>query len=483
MRTRRARYILALVVVAAAVAGGVVWRSLSGPATSVAPATAQVARRDLRATVTATGTIRAQVGAEVKVGSRVSGRVEQLAVQVGDRVSAGQVIAVLQHDDLRAAVEKASADLSAAESRAGQVAVDLRILRESVNETVAREDARLSSARAKRQLVVGGPRPEEVSQAESGVRQAEANFELAKSNADRVQRLHQDGLLARRDLDAALRDLNVAGAQLQAAQQQLQLVLQRYRPEDVQIAHDDVRQAEVGLALARADLGREASKERELAAAQQAVRAAQAALSIAQTNLGYATITAPIGGVVASVSTQQGETVTAGSATSQAPTFVTIIDLNRLEAHAFVDETDIGKVQPGQEVTFTVDAAPDREFRGKVVAIYPKAVVQLNVVTYDVAIAVDEPGGALRPDMTATITITAAKREQVLAVPNQAVRREDGQRVVYVLQGDRYVRHPVQVGWRDKTHTEILGGLSEGARVVIDNLDTAAGLASPSGAK
>ncbi|MEO0107889.1 MAG: HlyD family efflux transporter periplasmic adaptor subunit, partial [candidate division WOR-3 bacterium] len=85
------------------------------------------------------------------------------------------------------------------------------------------------------------------------------------------------------------------------------------------------------------------------------VQPARAALRIAEANLGYATITAPMGGVVASVSTQQGETVTSGSAAAQAPTFVTIIDLSRLQVDAYVDETDIGKVQAGQEATFTVD--------------------------------------------------------------------------------------------------------------------------------
>jgi HlyD family secretion protein len=477
LKTRRA-VILAMLVVGLSVAGAVLWRSIGSRGHVAPPATALAARRDLRATVTATGTIRAQVGAEVRVGARISGRVEHLAVQVGDRVSAGQVIAVVEHDDLQAAVDKARADLAAAESRAAQTAVDLRILRESVGEAIIRQDAQLSSAGAKLQLILGGARPEELAQAQSAVKQAEATYVLAKTTADRTRRLYEDGLLARRDLDAALKDVDVAAAQLQTVQQQLKLVERRYRPEDIQIARDDVRQAEVALTLSRADAGRVASKERELAAAQQAVRAAQATLQIAQTNLSYATITAPLAGVVASVSTQQGETVTAGSASSQAPTFVTIVDLRRLEAHAYVDETDIGKVRVGQKVTFTVDAFPDREFTGKVTAIYPKALVQVNVVTYDVAIAIDNPQEVLRPDMTATVTITVAVREQVLAVPNQAVRREDGQRVVYVQQGDRFMPTAVKVGWKDKTYTEVLSGLREGDRVLVGEPGSAA-TASP----
>jgi len=394
-------YIAVLAIIGLSIVGVGVWRSVKGVAKSSPPATVVVARRDLRASVTATGTIKAQVGGEVKVGTRVSGRVEKLAAQVGDRVKAGQVIAILQHDDLRATVDKAGADLAVAESRAAQTALDLQILRERVRDVIARE---------------------------------EANYALAVANADRAQRLYDDGALAQRDLDAARRDINVA---------------------------------EATLALARADVRQIESKERELAAAQQAVRAAEAALKIAQANLSYATIAAPISGIVASVSTQQGETVIAGGASGGTPTFVTIVDLHRLEAHAFVDETDIGKVKADQRATFTVVTFPDREFSGTVTAIYPTALVQVNVVTYDVVIAIDNPDDVLRPDMTATVTIVVAERTQVLAVPNQALRRVDGQRVVYVQQGDRFVPRVVTIGWRDKSHTEILSGVQEGERVLI----------------
>jgi RND family efflux transporter MFP subunit len=193
-----------------------------------------------------------------------------------------------------------------------------------------------------------------------------------------------------------------------------------------------------------------------------------------------------MGGVVASVSTQQGETVTSGSAAAQAPTFVTIIDLNRLQVDAYVDETDIGKVQVGQEATFSVDAFPDREFVGKVTAIYPKALIQQNVVTYDVVIAIDNREGLLRPDMTTSTTITVAKREKALAVPNQAVRREDGERVAFVQEGERFVRRAIKTGWKDKSFTEILSGVKEGDRVVVGEVESEkapAKQALPPGAK
>jgi multidrug efflux pump subunit AcrA (membrane-fusion protein) len=118
-----------------------------------------------------------------------------------------------------------------------------------------------------------------------------------------------------------------------------------------------------------------------------------------------------------------------------------------------------------------VDAFPDKEFSGKVTAIYPKALIQQNVVTYDVVIVIDNREGLLRPDMTTNTTITVAKREKVLAIPNQAVRREDGDRVVFVQDGERLVRRPIKTGWKDKTHTEVVGGLREGEQVVVGEVE------------
>jgi RND family efflux transporter MFP subunit len=286
-------------------------------------------------------------------------------------------------------------------------------------------------------------------------------------------------LIARQEAETTEREFDVAGAQLRTAREQLALARARYRPEEIQIARDEVHQAEADLAEARAEVGKILVKERELVAAQRQVDQGRASVKAAEANLGYATITAPIAGIIASVSTQQGETVASGSAAAQAPTFVTIIDLGRLEAHAYVDETDIGKVQVGQAAGFTVDAFPDREFAGSITAIYPKALIQLNVVTYDVVIAIDNRDGVLRPDMTTNVTITVATREQALTVPNGAVRREGSERFVLVVEDDRLVRRPIRTGWRDKSYTEMLGGVHEGDRVALGEVELAKTSAAP----
>jgi RND family efflux transporter MFP subunit len=465
--------------------GGAAWYLRSRTATATGPATALVAHRDLSATVVATGTIKAVVGGEVKVGSRVPGRVERLAVQVGDRVRAGQVIATLEQDELRATLEKTRAELAAGEARASQLVADLDVVRATAATAVDRGTARLSAARARLKIVLDGARPEEIAQAEAAVRQAEANISLAEANAARSRRLLDQELIAPQEAETTKREFDVASAQLRTAREQLALARTRYRPEEIQIARDEVHQAEADLAEVQAEVGTILVKERELVVAQRQVDQGRATVKAAEANLGYATITAPIAGIIASVSTQQGETVTSGSAAAQAPTFVTIIDLGRLEAHAYVDETDIGKVQVGQAAGFTVDAFPDREFAGSITAIYPKALIQLNVVTYDVVIGIDNRDGLLRPDMTTNVTITVATRPRALTVPNGAVRREGGERYVLVADGDRLVHRPVTTGWRAKTYTEVLRGLKEGERVVVGEVGTANATAPalPPGAK
>src|SRR5262249_18042756 len=137
--------------------------------------------------------------------------------------------------------------------------------------------------------------------------------------------------------------------------------------------------------LAAADLD---VAERTRAVGRQQYAEAVANLDFARTQLGYSRISAPISGVVASVATQEGETVAASLA---APTFVTLVDLARLEVWAYVDETDIGRIRKGQAARFTVDTYPDHEFEGRVTAVYPQAEIRDNVVDYVTVLTFDPP--------------------------------------------------------------------------------------------
>jgi HlyD family secretion protein len=205
--------------------------------------------------------------------------------------------------------------------------------------------------------------------------------------------------------------------------------------------------------------------ERSLAVARAAVEEARASLAFAETQLGQARIEAPIAGVVSSVTTQEGETVSASLA---APTFVTIVDLARLEVWAYVDETDIGRIRVGLPARFSVDAYPDREFEGRVEAIYPKAEIRDNVVNYVAVVRFPLPQrDLLRPEMTASVRLVLDRRENAVTVPRRAVRREGGRTFVLVQEAGKVERRFVETGSRDEQRVEIVKGLGEGDPVVM----------------
>jgi len=157
-----------------------------------------------------------------------------------------------------------------------------------------------------------------------------------------------------------------------------------------------------------------------LEAAKANLAQARAALQRVEVNLRYATIKAPISGVVISRNVDVGQTV---AASLQAPTLFTIAqDLRKMQVQASVDEADIGSVIVGQPVTFRVDAYPELTFKGVVSQIRLAPVVTQGVVTYTVIIDVDNSDLKLMPGMTATVSIQVASKENLLRVPVQALR-------------------------------------------------------------
>ncbi|MCK5650376.1 MAG: HlyD family efflux transporter periplasmic adaptor subunit, partial [Gemmatimonadetes bacterium] len=152
-------------------------------------------------------------------------------------------------------------------------------------------------------------------------------------------------------------------------------------------------------------------------------------------------------------------------------TFVTIIDLDRLEIWAYVDETDIGRVEVGQRASFTVDTYMDTDFEGTVTAIRPKAEIVDNVVNYVTLIEIGPTNGkTLRPEMTTSVNIILEGRDDVLALPNGAVRRDSEGAFVYVPGQMGPERRAIRTGYRGSDFTEVLEGLEEGDEVVVGSV-------------
>jgi HlyD family secretion protein len=215
---------------------------------------------------------------------------------------------------------------------------------------------------------------------------------------------------------------------------------------------------------------------------------AQALVNQAQVTLGHAVIAAPISGTVIQRSVDVGQTVAASM--SSPIIFVIAADLTRMELNATIDESDIGQIQPGQPVTFTVDAYQGTEFSGIVSQVRLQATVVSNVTTYPTIIDVANPDSKLRPGMTATVRVVVASRSDVLRIPNSALRFRPTPEILKALgqqaapavstakrsagEGRAWtsaegVLSPVavRVGISDGTFTELLEpGLAAGTKVV-----------------
>lgn len=239
---------------------------------------------------------------------------------------------------------------------------------------------------------------------------------------------------------------------------------------EVGVAEQDVRRAEVELKRARELdekklVARSEVEDRaiDLDSARARLEKARRDVAVVDTELSYAVIRSPITGTVASVTTQEGETVAASFNT---PTFATIIEDGALELIAMVDETDIGNVSIGSPVTFTVEAYPSREFTGHVARIAPKGTIISGVVNFEVMVRIDSPTELLKPDMTANVSIRTAERE-ALVVPNAAIQRDGSGRYVWVERDGQLLRKTVTIGTRDTSFTEIRAGLSPADRVLV----------------
>lgn len=363
--------------------------------------TAKVEKGTIYLEVSATGAVKPQVGASVKVGARISGRVEKLFVRQGDFVKAGQLIAIIEHEDLKRQVERYQYDYKQALSQL-----------EKVRATY----------------------PDRILSKKKSIQALEAEFSQIEREFKRLENLYKDGLISKTELERMERDKLVKIHQIESAKADLKALEEEY------------------------------IKELERTKAQ--VESARRQVEEAKVRLNYAFVYSPINGYVSEVTTQQGETVVAGL---NAPTFITVIDLSRLEIHCYIDETDIGKIRAGLSANFKVDSFPDKVFQAQVRTIYPGAIIKNNVVFYDTVLDIlSSYENYLRPEMTAQVTIIADKKEGVLLVPSSAVKIDtQGNHYVMVKKGEKWEKRLIKVGWEGRGKTEIKEGLSEGEVVGV----------------
>ena len=274
--------------------------------------------------------------------------------------------------------------------------------------------------------------------AKANITLSEAQLKLAEANWKRAQQLNPQNVIPQSDYDSALADYEVAKA-------------------DIGVSKANLAQAEAQLA------------------------AAEATLIKAKQNLGYCVISSPVNGVIIDRRVNIGQTV--NSSMSAPSLFLIAKDLKKMQVWVSVNEADVGEIKVGQKAEFTVDAFPNRTFFGEVLKIRLNATMSQNVVTYIAEIGTDNSDETLLPYLTANVEFILAERDNVLAVPNSALRftpdaamvpeeylnfsLNEDERSVWVMRDGKICPVAVKTGLNDGVHSEIIAGnLKPGDEVI-----------------
>jgi HlyD family secretion protein len=432
-----AAIIAAIPLVAVAALGGI-----SIGASEPRYMTARIEQGDLRTILTATGTLQAVITA--KVGSQLSGQIEELFVTFNDAVKQGQPMARLDSRTYEARLRGTEAALEVAEARTAMARAAL-------------ERAQSEVSRATQVVAVTAARIESI-----GIR-----TERLRTASERKQELGERGAIGRVQVDDAVANLHSAMAELRSAQ------------AERSTAEGAVRSLQATVKIAQAELTLAEANVRQLAAS----------VDQAKTDLSNTVIRATIDGVVIGRDVERGQTV---AATLEAPTlFLIAQDLRQMEVHARIDEADIGRIKLAQPAFFTVDSYPGRAFSARVSQIRKAPQLVQNVVTYTVVMSAQNSDSILLPGMTAVVQITTQQVENAVKIPNAALRYRPpqsqtrtperaiadaspagskGQFVWSLGPNDTPVPVRIELGVSDSFATELVSGnLAPGQLIIVGN--------------
>jgi len=453
---RRTWIVIAAVVVIAAVGGYFAWKAQQD---ALAAQQAQghqvnVRRGTLVATVSASGSIAPE--AQVALNFQTPGTVDKVNVVVGQKVKADEVLAQLDTAELVLAVQQAQQAYIVQQVTYSQTVVGPKAW------DVAAAKAQLESAWAQYNDIK--------IPSDSQLAQALAQLKKAQNDVKQAEDAY-NGVVAGR---AAAKEYGVRGGGLGQAEEQMraQLEVLRASRDAAQTNYDRVargatdaqlRAAWAAVQQAQAALDRLAPDADRIAITQAQLEQARVAYEQARLWLERATLTAPFDGEVGQVN------ITRGGASSVPGGAVLLVDGSRFHIDVNVDEIDIAKLKVGQTVTVSVDALSEATITGKIDRIAPVATSQAGVVSYQVRINVDPTTASLRAGMSANVTIVTDVRPDVLLVPNWAIRidRASGRAYVNRLSGNQTSEVEIEMGLRNESDSQVIGGLQEGDVVIV----------------
>lgn len=406
--------LIPVLLVAALLGGGGVWALTKGQGGDIPKeAILKVERGDLEIIVAETGRIQPLTKVDIK--SKVAGQVQVLAVKEGQKVKRGDVLLELDPTDFKRQLAQAEADRA--------------------------------MIKAELDALLAGARKEDLAEARALLAQARARAKRAGEDRDRAAKALEAGSLTPREWDAA----SAEWAESQAA----------------------VRASESKLARLEAGPRRE-----EIAQARARLMKADVSLQSARDQLAYGVLRSPIDGTVIHRGIEVGEMVTPGvSETGDRKPLLTVADLSRLVIESEINQIDVGKLDLGQSVSIRVDTLPGVTFAGKVYKVAPAAVPgkEKDVQLFPIETLIDPAGTAkLRPGMSADIDVFVQKRDQVLLLPVEAVRKGKGDRaeVTVLTKGadGKWIKtkREVRLGMASDHQVEVVEGLKEGEQVLVD---------------
>jgi HlyD family secretion protein len=445
--------IASLLIVASLVVAGCNRMAFGAPVPTGEGATVPAEIGDLTATVGATGTVRANQLADLTF--KTNGTVDEVLVEVGDTVHQGDRLAVLSDGSLPATVLLARADLVSAQRALDDV---LHSRAAAAEAQLALADATDALEDAQRDYTVN----QEGNRATSDtLKAAKAKLAVARERMEAAESryAHTRGSLSDGGPKAdAFLDYNNA----RIAYNQALASYNWYTGHPTEIQQAQL-EGDVAIAQARFD---DATREYERlkdGPDPADVAAAEARVAAAQATLEQAWIEAPFDGTITSIEVQPGDQVGPGTVGFQ------LADLSRLFVDVDVSEVDINRVQPGQTAELTFDAILDQSYPGQVSEVDLVGSETQGVVNFVVTVALTEPDALVRPGLTAAVNLVVDEIQDVLLVPNRAVRVVEGQRVVYVLRDGRMVAVPIVLGTSSETNSQVLeGDLAAGDEIVLN---------------
>lgn len=443
-------------------------------------------RQDIEETVTAQGTFQSAQGAATKLAPQMAGRLVSVLVKEGDSVTAGQILATLDTRALAAQTRSAEAGYRASTATASQAQLaarasasdqesSVRVAQLAVDAATLEREGAMQAAQttlnlAKTDLTktLAGARPQEILQAQSTLRQAEATRTRAVKEVERQTFLLEKGVSARRQVEDAQTALTVAETTVESARQTLELLQAGARQEDREAAQLRVRQAEEALGQAHKTgeaklvqakaLLRQAEKQKLAVAAKvQEAKAAQsgagksaADVEAAQAQTDFATLRAPLSGIVVR------RLLNPGDMADPTGTVLEIANSRQLDILATLPADEALRVRAGQRAHLSSGE------RGRVLSVGPVD-PQTNLVTLRLQAS---PNTSMRTGAFILVKVVIRVASQAIVIPKECLLNREGKSVVFVVKGEVAKETSVTTGVETEAGVEIRSGLAAGAKVV-----------------